>query len=200
MDFNKYFFNFFASFTIVLRRFFYLLFSPYKTMRKIALDKDKSQVFIILGFVLLYFYASGMFKENIFIYYLAFLFNFSFTILFFYILAKFFKKDIALSSFITTFSYSLFPTLVWFVINLTLYLVLPPPRTTSILGKSFSIFFISFSLALFFWKIILTYLALRFSTRMHFYRIAYFIILYGLYIIPFAYLMYNLGISKIPFI
>lgn len=185
---------------IVLRRFFYLLFSPYKTMRKIALEKDKTQIYIIIGIILIFFYVSSLYKEHTITYYFAFFFSFAVTILYFFTVSRLFRKDITLISLIFTFTYSLFPTLVWFIFNFILYLILPPPRTTSFMGKSFSIVFISISIAIFLWKIILTYLALRFSTKLHFYRIIYIIIFYGLYFIPYTFLMYHLGVSRIPFI
>lgn len=169
-------------------------------MRKIAVETDKSQIYIIISIVLIFFYASSLYKEHTISYYIAFFFSFTFTVLFFFLIARIFRKDVSLTSLVFTFTYSLFPTLIWFIFNFVLYLILPPPRTTSLMGKSFSIFFISISIALFLWKIILTYLALRFSTKLHFYRIIYMIIFYGLYFIPYTFLMYHLGISRIPFI
>lgn len=169
-------------------------------MRKIAVEKDRSQIYLIMGIVLLFFYISSIYKEHTITYYLAFFFSFTCTILYFFISARVFRKDVTLVSLMFTFTYSLFPTLIWFIFNFILYLVLPPPRTTSFMGKSFSIFFITFSIALFLWKIILTYLALRFSTKLHFYRIIYIIIFYSILFIPYTFLMYHLGISRIPFI
>lgn len=200
MDFKKSISHFLASLIIVFQRFFLLLVSPYKAMRKISIEKDRTQVYIIIGMVLVYFYLSSHFKERSLIYYIVFFLNFTVTILFFYILARLRRNDINLTSLIFTFTYTLLPTLIWFITNLVLYLIIPPPRTFSLLGKSFSILFISFSISLFFWKTLLVYLALRFSTKQNFYRIVYYLTLYSVYLIPYTVIMYVLRISRIPFI
>ncbi|MBI2051722.1 hypothetical protein HYT33_03095 [Candidatus Roizmanbacteria bacterium] len=195
MDSKKRLFDLLASFLIVLRRFFYLAVTPYKTQRKISLEKDFVQVFFIFLLVFLYFAAT----RRILLFTL-FLLNFSITVAFFYGMGRVFKKNITLKSFIFTFSYALLPTLIWFGADLFLYLVLPPPRTLSLLGRAFSIFFVSFSLSLLFWKIILVYLALRFSMRQNFYHIVFTFLLYLTYLIPVSYLLYVFGFSKVPFI
>lgn len=203
MDFNNLFFNFIASVLIVFRRFIFLIFTPYKTMRKISQEKDYLQLFVIGFIVIIYFYLSSFFRKQsapFSLLFIIFLLSFSFTILFFYFLGFIFKKNISLSSFIFTFSYSLLPTLIWFFTNSFFYVVLPPPRTASILGQSFSLFFITYSLSLLFWKILLVYLALRFSTQQNFYRIIYYLLLYLLFLIPFSSLMYYWRIFRIPFI
>ncbi len=108
------------------------------------------------------------------------------------------KKDFM--SLVYTYSYSLLPTLIWFTTTSILYLLIPPPRSLSLLGKGFSIFFISFSLTILFWKLMLTYLALRFSLKISFYRIIYFMILYLCWFLPYSLILYNLKIFKVPFI
>lgn len=196
-------FSFFASLFIVIRRFFLLIFTPYKTMRKIAQEKDVNQVLIIGFLILFYFYFSSFFRKEtvpFILIFSIFLFNFSFTIFFFYLLSKLFNKNLSITSFIFTFSYSLIPTLLWFFTNSFLYVMIPPPRTASMLGQSFSIFFITFSLSLLFWKLILFYLSVRFSSRQNFYRVIYFILLYLVFLTPFSYFMYYLKIFRIPFI
>jgi hypothetical protein len=97
-------------------------------------------------------------------------------------------------------SYSLFPTLIWFTTNSVLYRFLPPPRTISILGKAFSVLFLSFSISLLVWKLILVYLAIRFSSKLNFYNIVYIILLYLCIFIPYSLLLYHLKIFRIPFI
>lgn len=203
MDFESIVASITASFLILIRRFILLIFQPYQTVRKIGQEKDYLQVIIILLLTLVYFILSGAIRQTtipVIIIYGIFLGNFIMTIGFFYLLAKLSKKDITLSSFIFTFSYSLLPTLIWFSANSLFYHFLPPPRTTSIWGKSFSVFFIAFSLSLLFWKIILVYLSLRFSAKQHFYRIVYYIILYLSVLTPYSFFLYQLRIFRIPFI
>jgi len=203
MDFSQILVDLLASLIIVLRRFFLLIITPYKTMRKISMDEDLFQVLIILSMVFIYFLMAAYVKEPIvsgIISFSIFLGNFSFTILFFYLLNFIFLKDTRLRSILISFTYSLLPTLIWFTVNFLIYLILPPPRTISLLGQMFSLVFITFSLALFFWKLILVYLALRFSLRQNFYRVAYLTLLYLVYLLPFTFLMYQLNIFRVPFI
>jgi hypothetical protein len=101
---------------------------------------------------------------------------------------------------INTWSYSLIPTLIWFYSTLLFYFLLPPPRTTSPLGQVFSIFYIAYSGSLLVWKIILFYFTVRFSLRVHVYRIIYYVLLYLALSIPLWIALYNLGISRIPFV
>lgn len=96
--------------------------------------------------------------------------------------------------------YSLIPTLLWFWMTSVLYIIVPPPRTTSVLGVAFSIVYLLLSATLLFWKITLSYLALRFGLRLDLTKI----LLINLIILPLIGLysieMYRLGIFRVPFI
>jgi hypothetical protein len=95
--------------------------------------------------------------------------------------------------------YSLLPTLAWFSMTSLLYIFLPPPRTTSIQGIAFSILYLLISATLLFWKVILSYLALRFSLRLDLGKImlvcAMVFPVLGFYTI----VMHRLGIFRVPF-
>jgi len=198
--------NFITSSILVFRNFFFLIFYPYKTMRKISLEKDYWQILIIFFLVFLYFKLSYFLKDKPYpasFTFFTFLVNFFLTAGFFYFLSKFIKKKDSGTSFkslLFSLSYSLFPTLIWFESVSLLYLILPPPRTTSILGISFSIFFIAYSLSLLFWKLILVFLAIRFSLRLSFYQILYLWFLYLLWFIPYSILLYQAKLFRLPFI
>lgn len=183
-----------ASILIVFRRAVLLIFTPYTTMRKISLETDFSQVYVILALVLVYFLFSGIEKLPVF------LLNFSITLLIFKLLGKVFNKDFRESSLVFTLTYSLIPTLIWFVFTYIMYLFLPPPRGFTTLGKAFSIFYICFSLSILLWKIILEYLTLRFSVKKGFYSIMYILLIYIVYLWNFSVIMYRFGLSKVPFI
>lgn len=185
---------FIASLLIVLNRFSGLILTPYQTMRKISVDRDFGQLGIILFTVFLYFFATTPFR------YFIFLLNFVLTVAFFYVMGRLSRKDIRLDSALLLFGYTLLPTIIWFTVNSFLYWILPPPRTLSILGKSFSILYIAFSISLLAWKIILLYLAARFTIRQGFYRVMYTIVLYGACVTAVAYVAYGLGWAKVPFI
>jgi len=195
-----------TSFILVVRNFILLTFSPYKTMRRISEEKDIYQPAIIIGLIFIYFKFIYYLRDKIYpatLIYLIFVINFLLTVFFFYLLSKLFDKDkkvINLSSFINTFTYSLFPTLIWFLSTSILYIFLPPPRTFSLMGKGFSILFIAYSLSLLIWKFIIVYLALRFSSKQSFYKIISMIILFLIWFIPYSILLYQFKLFRIPFI
>ena len=172
-------------------------------MRKISLEKDYCQTAIIFGLVFLYFKFIYFLRDETYpatLIFLIFVINFFLTIFSFYFLSKIFEDRLNWKSFVITFSYSIFPTLIWFLSTSLLYLFLPPPRTLSLLGKGFSVFFIAFSLSLLIWKLILVYLAVRFSSKQNFLRIFYMIILYLTWFIPYSIFLYYFHFFRIPFI
>ena len=99
-----------------------------------------------------------------------------------------------------SWGYSLVPTLTWFLATSVLYVILPPPRTTSTAGILFSILFLVFSATLFFWKATIAYLTLRFGLRLDLGKIlvvlAISLPILGFYSVG----MYKLGIFRIPFL
>ncbi len=186
--------SFVASFLIVLRRSILLILTPYRTMRKISLETDKLQIFWIAFFVVTYFLTVGLVKI------LTFIVLFVSTILFMLAVGISLKKKIKISSMLFTFSYGLLPTTIWFYMSLVLLYLLPPPRTQSLQGKVFSVLYVSFSLSLLLWKIILSYLAIRFSLKLGFYSTMIALIFYIGFIAILSYFGLTLGLSKVPFI
>jgi hypothetical protein len=193
----------FASFLVVLQRTIQLIFYPYKTMRKISQEQDYGQIGVFCVFVYVYFFIASHIRDfpySSFILLFVFLFQFGLTILYFYKASRIFHKDIQLKSFLFTFTYSLIPTLLWFMANSALYVLIPPPRTLSMMGKAFSIFFISFSVSMLIWKIILVFLAVRFSGKLQFFKIIYLLLIYIALFLPYMVLVYYLKIFRVPFI
>jgi len=99
-----------------------------------------------------------------------------------------------------SWGYSLLATLTWFLATSLLYVILPPPRTTSTAGVAFSLLFLIFSVTLFFWKATIAYLTLRFGLRLNLGKILIVLTttlpVLGLY----SYCLYRLGIFRIPFL
>lgn len=187
---------------LVIRNFFLLILSPYKTMRKVSNENDPYQLAIIFFLVFIYFKFIYFLRSDPYpasLIFLVFSINFFLTTSFFYLLGKN-EKKIFFRSFVYTFAYSLFPTLVWFISNSILYILVPPPRTFSLLGKGFSIFFIAYSISLLAWKLILFFLSIRFSTKANFYKIIYWMILFFAWFIPYSVFLYYFKIFRIPFI
>lgn len=169
-------------------------------MRRISLEKDYYQLLIITGLIFIYFKFIYYLREKTYpatLIFIFFLLNFLFTVFFFYL---FNKKKSSFSSYVFTFSYSLFPTLIWFLSTSLLYVFLPPPRTFSLMGRAFSIFFISYSLSLLVWKFILVYLGLRFSSKQNFFKILYMMVLYLCWYLPYCVLLYYFRFFRVPFI
>lgn len=205
MDFKYIIVSFLASLLLVIQRIFLLAISPYKTMRKIAEETDYQQIFIIFVLVLTYFLSADRFREYNYepgILFLLTFFHYAATVLFFYMAATIMQKEreYTFQSFLFTFAYALIPTIIWFSITSWLYAILPPPRTFSLLGKSFSLIYITFSVAILAWKIILEYLAIRFSTKFSFFSIVYSIIFYLVAVLPYSLFMYSLKFFRIPFL
>jgi hypothetical protein len=69
-----------------------------------------------------------------------------------------------------------------------------------LLGKAFSILYISFSVGMLLWKIILQYLAIRFSTKLDFYRIMFGFLFYLVMMIPYSLFLYSVKFFRIPFL
>lgn len=168
-------------------------------MRSISVEKDWLDVIWIGIFSVLYFLITNSVRSwiNGFIGAIGLYMG---SVIFFSLLPASGSWKEKLQRMAKTWSYTLLPTLIWFYSTLLFYFILPPPRTTSILGQIFSIFYIAFSGSLLVWKLILVYLSIRFSLRIHLYRVIYYILIYLALSIPLWILLYNSGISRIPFV
>jgi hypothetical protein len=102
--------------------------------------------------------------------------------------------------FILGWAYTLIPTLCWFIFTSVLYVLIPPPRSTNPTGIALSVVFLTLSSVLFFWKIILSYLSLRFGLKLDLIRILGILLVCAPMIGVFSVGMYRLGIFKVPFI
>lgn len=187
------------SFVITIRRFVGLLLTPYKTMRKIAVEGVYGDLTWIYFFSLLYFFLSGNVRMEMGGIITMILLTF-FSVVFFSLLPSRETISQKWKTVWITWTHTLFPTIIWFYTTLVFYLILPPPRTISFMGRAFSIFYIGFSVSLLAWKLILVYLSIRFSLRVHIYRVFYYLLLYLALSIPLWILFYRLGISRIPFV
>ena len=172
-------------------------------MRKISKEKDYYQLVVIFFLIFIYFKFIYFLRDNPYpatLIFLIFLLNFFLTTRFFYIVIHLFNPQTKYSSFFLTMSYSLVPTLIWFITSSVLFIFFPPPRTASLLGSGFSILFFAFSISLLAWKIILIYLALRFSSRLGFYRILYMMLLFLVWFLPYSVFLYQVKLFRVPFI
>lgn len=186
-------------FVITIQRFIGLLFTPYKTMRRIAVEGTTKDLSWIYFFSFLYFFLSGNVRMEVGGI-IAMILLIFFSVIFFSLLPS---SEITSRKFKTvwiTWTYTLFPTIIWFYATLVFYLILPPPRTSSFMGGVFSVFYIGFSISLLAWKLILVYLSIRFSLKVHIFRVVYYFLLYIALSVPIWIILYRMGISRIPFI
>lgn len=185
--------------------------NPYVTYRKLADEKTEwgSTIYILL-FSAGYFLFASLVRtglRNPFLLTIQFntlllggLLGFLFFVLSLFLLGRLVGSTGSLKSLCILWAYSLLPTLMWFFTTSFLYILLPPPRTVSFLGKLYSVLFFSFSLALFLWKVILYYLTLRFGLRIDLPRIMFVSVAVVLEVVGFALIMYRLAIFRIPFL
>jgi len=184
-------------------------------MRDSALKPDIWQAAILLTLATMYFiYASIIRTRSLdplvvsssFVRtFIFFLLTFASTIVFQWVVGKLLEKvnmaeTQSLKVFIVLSAYSLVPTIVWFFITSSLYFVFPPPRYETFLGTTFSIMFIIFSSSILLWRIILWYLTIRFSLKTQFLTIMIIMFMYGMWFVPYTFLMYHFRIFRIPFI
>ncbi|OGG15700.1 hypothetical protein A3D77_01580 [Candidatus Gottesmanbacteria bacterium RIFCSPHIGHO2_02_FULL_39_11] len=184
---------------------------PYETYRKISSGSfNLLSTFFIFFFVCVYFAWESLIRTpfrspyvltyNFGLSFLAAATGFSLIVGILYFLGEKTHEKISLERVVILWSYSLLPTVIWFFSTSLIYMILPPPRTLSVWGKGFSIVFISFSIALLGWKIILYYLTLRFGLRISLKKI----LTVSFVVIPIIAIyslgMYYLRIFRIPFI
>ncbi|MFH0773711.1 MAG: hypothetical protein V1922_05375 [bacterium] len=184
---------------IFLRRFIGLIFTPYTTMRNISVEKKWQDILWIGIACAIYFFITSSVRGGI-TGLLGAIGLFTGSVLFFSLLPSRGTLREKIQRMCKTWVYTLLPTLIWFYSTLLFYFILPPPRTASFLGKAFSIFYIAFSGSLLVWKLILVYLSIRFSLRVHLYRVIYYILIYLALSIPLWVLLYKSGISRVPFV
>ena len=188
-----------VSFVLFIRRSIGLILTPYATMRKISLESSWGELIWIFLLTITYFLITNTVR---------FWINGLLGALGLFVVSILFLSSLPaggifrerLSRMFITWTYTLLPTLIWFYTTLLFYFLIPPPRTISLLGKSFSIFYIALSVSLLLWKLILVYLSIRFSLRVHLYRVIYYMLIYLALSIPLWIFLYNSGISRIPFV
>lgn len=200
--------------TVSLTRFFYntigTVTNPYVTFRAIAHEKEKGHALPLFVLCAAYFIFASLLRTGSANPYLLTFRWYALllaaavglvgmtTLLF--AAARLVQGKGEWRTVFTLWSYTLLPTLLWFFATSILYLLVPPPRTLSIPGKTLSIVFLSFSIAAACWKLILYYLTLRFGMRLDLYRIGAVTIIITPILVLYALGMYRLGVFRIPFI
>jgi hypothetical protein len=183
---------------------------PYEAYRRIILHSSMGELIYVALALVLYFITASIVKTSLFRPFLmtrqfitlasATALTFLLVVSLFYVVGRWAGGKGEWRGLALGWGYSLIPTVTWFWMTSLLYVLLPPPRTESFQGVSFSIVYLLVSAVLLFWKIILSYLTLRFGLRLDLGKIVLvcgivFPIL-GLY----SFYMYRLGIFRVPFL
>jgi len=183
---------------------------PYETYRRI-IDKGMLFELVPIGILLsLYFATNAIVKAPAFRPFtltrhfiktsVSVVITALFVSLLLWSVGKFFGGKGEYKRFFLGWSYTLIPTLIWFLFTSLLYVFFPPPRTTEPAGIALSVVFLTISTVLFFWKIILSYLSLRFGLKLDLFRILGILVVSGPVIALYSIGMYRLGIFRVPFL
>lgn len=203
---------FIKSFVLFIRNSAGSINNPYSTFRTLSLKTGNFwQIIYIHLLIFFYFFLSSILKtglQNPFLLtmkfnslYLSAYIGFTLMIGLFYLSYKLFtKRNFSFIPVIVLWSYSLWPTLYWFFATSLMYILIHPPRTLTLPGKIYSLSYLSLSLTLLLWKIILYYLTLRFGLRLGLFQISLISFFIISSLILYSFVMYYLGIFKIPFI
>lgn len=166
---------------------------PYETYRRIVERGSLWELACITVLVSLYCFSARIQVAPVVLTYLV-------TVGLFWWIGNMMGAKGRLSGFMLGWGYTLIPTLMWFLGTNLLYVLVPPPRTTSPQGIVFSVLYLLFSATLLFWKVILAYLSLRFGLKLDLAKIS----LVAAFVLPilgiYSVLMYRWGIFRIPFL
>ncbi|OGG09496.1 hypothetical protein A2154_02245 [Candidatus Gottesmanbacteria bacterium RBG_16_43_7] len=199
-----------SAFFIFLRSAIGIALRPYETYRSIIRRQNVWELFYIAAIMIMYFAGASLIKTAAL---RPFLLTARFTTLAAgatatYILAVSFLwytttrvgGNGSLRALAIGWAYTLLPTVIWFLMTSVLYVAVPPPRTTRFLGLLFSGIYLVFSTVLLYWKVILGYLTLRFAMRLDLGKILLIATVSSPVFAVYSYIMYKLGIFRIPFI
>ncbi len=195
---------------IVLRSLVGLVVRPYETVRSIASRANVWELTVVAVLLAFYFSLASLVHIAAFRPFLltrefiklagASALTYGVAVVVFWISGRVVGAAGRLAGLAAAWGYSLIPTFVWFITTSLLYVIIPPPRTTSLQGVAFSILFLVFSVTLLFWKATIGYLALRFGLKLDLGKI---LIVAGIAVPVLAfwsYGLYRLGIFRVPFI
>lgn len=183
---------------------------PYETYRTIVEMAKAWELLCVAGLIAGYFALASLVKVAAFRPFLltrefmvlmgAAVISYAFIVALLWIIGRLVGGKGTLAGLACGWGYTLLPTVIWFFTTSALFLILPPPRTTSVAGVVFSGLFLVFSVMLLFWKLMLGYLTLRFGLKLDLVRI--FIVagiivpILGVYSVG----MYRMGIFRVPFL
>lgn len=187
-----------------------LITRPYETYRRIVERGRWGELAFAAVLLCIYFALASFVKVNAFrpflltrqfaVLYAAAVAGFLAIVTVLWLCGRLLRQSVRLQPLAVAWGYTLVPTFVWFLATSLLYVILPPPRTTSVMGVTFSVVFLVFSATLLWWKIMLSYLTIRFALKLTLFQtIAVFCVVVPV-IFAYSALMYRVGVFKVPFL
>lgn len=168
-------------------------FRPYETYRRIIDRASSWELIYIAVFVSAYCFIARIQVIPVIITYCV-------TVGLFWSAGKLLGATGRPLGFMVGWAYTLIPTLFWFWGTNLLYILVPPPRTTSPQGLILSIVYLLFCATLLFWKVTVSYLALRFGLRLDLGKITLVCAIVLPILGAYSVFMYRFGIFRIPFL
>lgn len=187
-----------------------LILRPYETYRRIV-DRGSPWELVYIGaLAMLYFALASVVKVAAFrpffltkqavVLGAAASLTYALVVGLTWVVGQCFGSKAAIKSIAVGWGYTILPTVCWFLMTSILYVILPPPRTTSIAGIAFSVLFLVVSATLFFWKLTLGYLTLRFGLKFDLGKILTVVGIVGPIVGIWSWGLYRLGIFRVPFL
>lgn len=127
-------------------------------------------------------------------------FSFLLVVLLIFLLGTFFGGKGNFKAIFLLWGFSYLPTILWFFLASFLYLFFPPPRSLTLQGYLLSGVFVILSTALFYWKLLLYYFTLRIGFKLTWGPIIKISALFFPTVALYSYLLYKLGVFKVPFL
>jgi len=187
-----------------------LVIRPYETYRRIVDRGRVGELYALAGLLVAYFVLASVVKVATFrsflltrqfvVLSLAALVGYGVSVGTLWLAGIVVKAKVRFATLAVAWGYTLLPTVAWFFATSLLYVILPPPRTTSIMGILFSALFLVFSVTLLWWKVMLSYLTIRFTLKLDLPRIAAVCAIVLPVVGVYSALMYSWGIFKVPFL
>ncbi|MEK7577547.1 MAG: YIP1 family protein [Patescibacteria group bacterium] len=187
-----------------------IIVSPYETYRDIEKRGRTGELLYIGLLVGLYFFFSSIVKTAsfhplllsrvAFVLFVAALSGFGLMVSLFVVVGRSLGTKASIERLSLLWGYTLIPTVVWFLFTSFLYVLIPPPRTTAFTGVSLSVVYLVVSAMIFWWKLTLSYLTLRFGLKLDFGKICIIALVSVPVLLLWSYLLYILGIYKVPFL
>lgn len=187
-----------------------LVLRPYETYRRIVRHGRPGEILFVGAFLAVYFALASIVKVAAF---RPFLLTQQFALLAvgaisgwalsafcIWFFGSLIRARASLMSIMLAWAYTLIPTALWFLAISLLFVLLPPPRTTSVPGIIFSLLFLAFSATLLWWKVTLAYLTLRFGLKLDFGKCVIVAGACAPVLLAWSVGMYRAGVFKVPFL